>query len=651
VNVASLDSAIAGLQSAQAGMLATSQNVAGSSVAGYVRRSANVNISALAPSSTNLTGTSFAVEGFTRNYSAFLQNQVWTQQSQTSYSKTLTQSVAALDAMMVDPSASIASALGAFFNAAGSLANEPTNQAYQQALVGSARLVGDRVRGMADEIARIGHNASQGLADVLNQANSLAPQLASINAKIVASAVPGVSYPSADLLDERDRITTQLQDLIGGVTLINEDGTASYQVQGLHLVDRQQANRFTNQEGTIPVRGDQSPLNLRLQVTTRPGTAPVLYKLNFDEVVSSNVDEGLLSKLVDANALAIQMAAANNGAGGNAQAIGLQLQQLLGGQLIDKGAGKYDFEFNGQALVKGTTANQFVDLYGTGNLTPGQNVKDLRLKIFDNGNVSYVKMVFDGLSSTGSARIIQSQSAFKDGQAGAYVHLLQSFVPTLQKSIDTLALRLMHDVNSLKSSAGNVIQSIFGFSATDSAGSVVTDLSKLDTHAQQTYAQLLNTNSYDQLVEASNPNSLRFDAAIQSWLENPQVSARLFKSVASFESLQFSGNEASGQLPKVGALDGAACASLEALRTKFSAPVTFITSSVANTIATWKNSQKSNEALGQILSDQKNSISGVNLDEEAANLVKYQQLYNASSKLIQSSRQMFDTLLAMVAGN
>jgi len=51
------------------------------------------------------------------------------------------------------------------------------------------------------------------------------------------------------------------------------------------------------------------------------------------------------------------------------------------------------------------------------------------------------------------------------------------------------------------------------------------------------------------------------------------------------------------------------------------------------------------------LNDQKNSISGVNLDEEAANLVKYQQLYNASSKLIQSSRQMFDTLLAMVAGN
>jgi len=91
--------------------------------------------------------------------------------------------------------------------------------------------------------------------------------------------------------------------------------------------------------------------------------------------------------------------------------------------------------------------------------------------------------------------------------------------------------------------------------------------------------------------------------------------------------------------------------SLEGLRTTFTQPVTFISSSVANTIATWSNNHKTNVAMSQVLSDQKNAISGVNLDEEAANLVKYQQLYNASSKLIQTNRQMFDTLLAMLSGN
>ena len=90
-------------------------------------------------------------------------------------------------------------------------------------------------------------------------------------------------------------------------------------------------------------------------------------------------------------------------------------------------------------------------------------------------------------------------------------------------------------------------------------------------------------------------------------------------------------------------------AALQSKRDSFTSPVTFITSSVATTIATWKNTQQSDEALQKSLANQKSSITGVNLDEEAANLVKYQQLYNASSKLMQTGKQMFDTLLGMLS--
>ena len=88
---------------------------------------------------------------------------------------------------------------------------------------------------------------------------------------------------------------------------------------------------------------------------------------------------------------------------------------------------------------------------------------------------------------------------------------------------------------------------------------------------------------------------------------------------------------------------------LQSKRDSFTSPVTFITSSVATTIATWKNTLQSDEALEKSLANQKSSITGVNLDEEAANLVKYQQLYNASSKLMQTGKQMFDTLLGMLS--
>ena len=42
----------------------------------------------------------------------------------------------------------------------------------------------------------------------------------------------------------------------------------------------------------------------------------------------------------------------------------------------------------------------------------------------------------------------------------------------------------------------------------------------------------------------------------------------------------------------------------------------------------------------------KEAVSGVNLDEEAANLLRYQQAYQAAAQLIRVADTMFQTLLA-----
>ncbi|MCX7264761.1 MAG: flagellar hook-associated protein FlgK [Limnohabitans sp.] len=536
------DSAMAGLQSAQSGMLVTSQNVTGSSVDGYVRRASNVRVNGLSPTSVDLTGTSFAVEGFSRYFDRLLQGQVLSQQSKTSFTQTLTQSVMPLDAMLTDPATSLASALGNFFNAAGSIANQPTNAAYQQSLIGNARQVADRVRGLANAVGQISDNASQALADVLNQANSLTPQLALINAKISASATPGLSAPSADLLDERDRIAAKLQDLVGGTTLINEDATASFLVNGQHLVDRETANSFANSSGTSPVRSDVPLTSLRIKVASVSGRSPVL--------------------------LPIVMAAVPQRDG---------------------------------------SGNPLLDGNGNSLMLPGQ-------------------------------------TALKDGKAGAYVHLIQNFVPTVQKSINLLAVQLVRKVNQVASAAGLPIASIFGFSSTAAGGAALTGKTS-DTAGKALLDGLLlkpggitGDYTYSDIVEASNPQSSNYRMAADTNLSQAVFDARQFQVVGTFDASQFAN------------MDAAASASLESLRLSFSSPVTFITSSVATTIATWKNDNKANEALQKSLADQKSAITGVNLDEEAANLVKYQQLYNASSKLIQTGRQMFDTLLGMLSG-
>ena len=43
-------------------------------------------------------------------------------------------------------------------------------------------------------------------------------------------------------------------------------------------------------------------------------------------------------------------------------------------------------------------------------------------------------------------------------------------------------------------------------------------------------------------------------------------------------------------------------------------------------------------------------VSGVNLDEEAANLLRYQQAYQAAAQVVTIAQSTFDTLLAAVRG-
>ncbi|MDQ2077343.1 flagellar hook-associated protein FlgK [Marinimicrobium sp. ABcell2] len=60
-----------------------------------------------------------------------------------------------------------------------------------------------------------------------------------------------------------------------------------------------------------------------------------------------------------------------------------------------------------------------------------------------------------------------------------------------------------------------------------------------------------------------------------------------------------------------------------------------------------KNTQAAKSLMEQTQS-LRDSVSGVNLDEEAANMIKYEQIYNANSRMISVARDLFDTLLNAV---
>jgi flagellar hook-associated protein FlgK len=309
---------------------------------------------------------------------------------------------------------------------------------------------------------------------------------------------------------------------------------------------------------------------------------------------------------------------------------------------------------NGQHLVDREVANKFTNTAGTSVIRSDMPLSDLRIKVasLDGRNPVYVKLVLPSvaqkqsngvtplLDTNGNSVMVPGQTILQDGKAGAYVHLLQNFVPTVQKSINLLATQLVRSINQTTNAAGTAIAPIFGFASITSSPTPLTGIST-DTAGKTLLDGLWKKTDgtsyvYSELVEGSNPQSSNYRQTIDAALTKAEFDARQFKVVGTFDNSQFT------------FMDATASASLQSKRDSFTSPVTFITSSVATTIATWKNTLQSDEALQKSLANQKSSITGVNLDEEAANLLKYQQLYAASTKILQAGNQMFDTLLSII---
>ena len=501
------DSAMSALNIAQAGILTTSQNVAGASVDGFTRRTADATINALAPNSLMLNGTSFAVEGFTRQYSSLLNAQVLNQQAKSSYSETLVQYTQGIDTLVADQSTGLNTAISNFFNALGTYAADPTSKPQAAAITASANEVARRIVGMSGLTAQISSDAKKGLADTAAQVNTLLPELAQINAQIIKGTTSGNSYPSADLLDERDRLLSQLQKLVGGQSLINGDGTATHLIAGMPLVDRTVANKLV----------------------------------------------------------------------------------MNGGQ---------DMHTAVYSLKSGTSNNT-----------------------------------------------ITSIQRLDGGQAGALFELVNTFVPKIDQRLDTIALGLVSAANTASQTENHVftqtnpLLAIFGFQVGSQKlpsleGDITADINSV-------------SDSFGQLV--SGINSEENMNRLYDYLSNPSnsLTGSGFKA-ANFISLAPTDTAAYFDVMGDPIITSDAANFLQKQSSIFIGSSASLVSDVGVQVATWKSTQKADIAVMTNLKSQKDSISGVNLDEEAANLLKYQQLYTASTKVLQTGNQMFNALLSIM---
>ena len=709
------DSALAGLQIAQAGILVTSQNVAGTSVEGYSRRNANAAINQLAPNSLMLNGTSFAVEGFTRQYSALIGSQLLSQQAKSTYSDTLVQYTAALDNVIATKSVGLTTAITEFFNAMGTYATDPSNKALAAGITGKANIVAQRMNGLSDIVGQIKSQSQTGLEDTVSQVNTLIPELASINLQIEKANNPGNTYPSADLLDERDRILSNLQKLVGGQSLINSNGTATHMVGGLALIERGVANKVSlnaDQEHIalqFNTQNGKSKTVLQTVQSLDGGQAGALLKLanEFAPAIQKRLDTIALSLVKVANS-----ASSTDGDGNPRTAI-------FGFQVGD--SQYYDLNSDYSSLIPDITSEtDMTDLYSSLS-NAVSTVSDLQTgdSLIMNSESAVVTfaaltssqtVTLGGLTFTASAATTAAQvaSAFANSGTGRVEGDFVSSTITDGdgNTIGTLSGTLSDwDIGSYSlvngqatftsTSTGNVDDLEDGGSGTvDITTSVSTaDIQVASIIAKSTVSageytltmmddnqlQMENSNGKTQTIDlddvlAGDSKTLDFyQFGISINLENLStdtaytaeelVASLDGKSVTvsgSSNALYYYGLNAdnfvaiapsdpndyyNGSDPNISA-DNAN--TVQKMSSVFGISVSSLVNDVGIQVATWTNSQKADDAVLSSLKDQRDAVSGVNLDEEAANLLKYQQLYSASTKVLQTGNQMFNTLLSIM---
>jgi flagellar hook-associated protein 1 FlgK len=164
-------------------------------------------------------------------------------------------------------------------------------------------------------------------------------------------------------------------------------------------------------------------------------------------------------------------------------------------------------------------------------------------------------------------------------------------------------------------------------------------------------------------INSTPPTSYNITAATPNVPYNPAMGASMTITGSTINnvSLQITGTPANGDTFTIapnpaGGKDGRNAQSISNLVTTKSMGngTLTLTDSYANYVNDIGNqtnqiqaSNKSQTALVTQITTAQQAISGVNINEEAANLLQYQQLYQANSKVIQTAQTLFQTILGI----
>jgi flagellar hook-associated protein 1 FlgK len=200
----------------------TSHNIANANTAGYVRQRAEFGARQPEAFGNGWVGRGVDVLTVTRQYDQFLVEQARGSASSAASLETFAALAERVNNLFADSSNGLAPTIQRLQSALQGVATEPTSIPARQVLIGEARGAADRLAFFDGRLRALATETETRLDVEIDAVNALAAGIARLNREI-ATGFAATGQPPNDLLDERDRLLDRLAAKLN-VTLVPQDG-------------------------------------------------------------------------------------------------------------------------------------------------------------------------------------------------------------------------------------------------------------------------------------------------------------------------------------------------------------------------------------------------------------------------------------------
>jgi len=678
-----LNIGLSGLNSNRIGLSVTGQNITNVNTEGYSRQS--VEFGARTPEFLGgfFLGTGAEVDTVRRITNEFMVASERSDISSFGKAETFSTVMDQMDQLFSNADSGLSGDLSSFYSSLQSAVDDPSSIEARQVFLSTANNLAQKFQGLQDQLLTLQNNIGQQVEAVVVEVSTLAKEVGELNNQINVAINSG-GEPN-DLLDQRDQALRDLSKLVDvRVVPMANNGVSISIGSGQPLVVGTDVFSLTTQ-----VDPDNAAVR-ELAIQTDSGAKTV---------VGNSLGGGMLGGLLDAQYGVIDNALNNlgrvalgiSGELNRAHNLGMDLDGNQGGDLFT--------DINNANTVSNRT------IAGTNNSTPSDQEVSVTISDLSKLTTSDYSLTFTGANTYVLTRLSDGKqnAALDPSLTGA---LTFSGTPPLPSSgtasvvVDGLTIDLTRPSGNFSAGDSFVLQPTRGFSndiavqfgraeslalaspvrtitgsnntgtASISAGEVTNKALAFSSPTAKQLAPPVVIQFTDpatvpvtyNILDNTNPAAPVALVPAQAGLSYPPTSPNGILPTSFGFQVEISGAPAPGDTFSVdyntgGVLDNRVGLALTKVQGagllnngKLTAEAAYgvFTQEVGSRTGAARRDVEASQVLLAQSQGLQQSVSGVNLDEEAASLIEFEQAYNASAQVISIARSIFDTLMSAV---